>query len=416
MFKKSQLPLILTTAFLDILGLSLFIPILPDIISAFWVNPSWSGYTQAVYAIGMFTGGLFFGRLSDKYGRKKLLSYTSILNLSAFIIMLVSIGSLQIDGTATAASSSLWGDTTSIGLAHLRDAFQNIPWIFLIFLLARFIGGLGGAGYGVIGAYISDISKPSDRVKNMGLMGAAFGMAFLIGPAISGILASLGLSTHMIVILGIVIITVNVLLIWLMLEEPKKHIEMMHHEHAGKFHFSNIVITLLALSFGSALAFAAIQSMSGQFYADKFHFTPAEIGYTMAMVGLVSVLYQGWLVKYVRKHLNEISMIHFAFFLLLIGFIGFSLNQSPIWLFFWVAVFPLGMWSFQPSLGSLLAKNAGKEVGKAMGYNTSMQSVGNIIGPILAGSLYAFPGSNLPFLVSAGVFWILFLISFFIKK
>lgn len=151
--------------------------------------------------------------------------------------------------------------------------------------------------------------------------------------------------------------------------------------------------------------------MSGQFYADRFLFSSAEIGYTMALVGLVAIVYQGFAVKYVRRYLHEVMMISFAFILLVFSFIGLALNMSPIWLFFWVALFPIGMGSFQPSISSLLAKQAGKEVGKVMGYNTSMQSVGQILGPITAGILYVSPGSGLPFLASAGVFAFLFLVS-----
>lgn len=110
MTQKSQLPLILITAFLDILGMSLFIPLLPTIIAEFGSHASWTGYTQAIYAIGMFLGGLFFGKLSDKYGRKRMLSFTSIINLVSYIIMLVSVWSL----TGIAAPSFGVSETETI--------------------------------------------------------------------------------------------------------------------------------------------------------------------------------------------------------------------------------------------------------------------------------------------------------------
>ena len=318
MIQKNQLPLILATAFLDILGLSVFLPILPSIIASFGVNPSWTGYTQAVYAIGMFIGGLFFGRLSDVYGRKKMLSYTSIINLVSYGIMLVSIWNLDIHTTPTALAS---GESTGISLEHFWSIFHGLTPAFLLFLCARFVGGLGGSGFGVIQAYIADISSPAEKTRNMGLMGAAFGMAFLIGPALGGMLSQVA-SIHAIVILCIVIITLNVLSIYFKLQEPKKHV---HTEeiHLVDFHFSHTILLILGLSFGSTLAFSAIQSMSSQFYSDRFHFSATEIGYTMAMVGMIAVIYQGWIIKYIRAHFDEITMIRFAFCILTIGFIGF---------------------------------------------------------------------------------------------
>ncbi len=411
MQQKSQLSLILATAFLDILGLSLFLPLLPSVIESFWVHASWSWYTQAVYAVGMFIWGLFFGRLSDKYGRKKMLSYTSLLNLASYVLMLIATWTLTIHMGGTGASSEYSG----IGFSHLAEAFHNLTPIFVLFLFARFIWWLWGAWFGVVTAYISDISSPTERVKNMGFMGASFGIAFLIGPALSWLLTTAGVSLHTILILASIVIFANVVLIWTTLTEPKKHV---HSEeiHIADFRFSPTIIILLTLSFGSMLGFSAIQSMSAQFYADRFHFDAAQIGYTMAVVGLVSVLYQGWIVRYVRQHLDEITMLHIAYIILIIAFVGFSFNMSPVWLFFWVALFPLGMGSFRPSIGSLLAKNAGKEVGKVMGYDTSIQSIGNIIWPIMAGMLYVSPGSNLPFLVSVGIFMVLLCVSYMLKR
>lgn len=318
MIQKNQLPLILITAFLDILGLSIFLPVLPSIIASFGVNPSWTGYTQAVYAIGMFIGGLFFGRLSDTYGRKKILSYTSIINLAGYFIMLASIWNLEIH---TNNISLAGGESAGISLEHFLSIFHGLTPAFIFFLVARFVGGLGGSGFGVIQAYISDISSPAEKTKNMGLMGAAFGMAFLIGPALGGILSQIA-SIHAILILCIIVISANVLSIFLRLQEPKKHVHL-EEIHITDFRFSHTIMLILGLSFGSTLAFSAIQSMSSQFYSDRFHFSATQIGYTMAVVGMIAVIYQGWLVKYIRARFDEITMIRFAFFILTIGFIGF---------------------------------------------------------------------------------------------
>ena len=101
----------------------------------------------------------------------------------------------------------------------------------------------------------------------MGLIGAAFGFAFLVGPALGGILAHWGVQ---VVIFGCILaVALNLLLIVLGLQEPKKHLEEMHTDHVP-FHFSRVVITLLVLSFGGTLAFSAIQQGSGQFYKDIF--------------------------------------------------------------------------------------------------------------------------------------------------
>ncbi len=402
--------LILATAFLDILGMSLFIPLLPSIISGFWVDPSWTGYTQAVYAIGMFAWWLIFGGLSDKYGRKRMLVFTSLINLLSYAIMLVSIWSLTIN----TMPSMIWSESPLIGIEHFLHAFSGWTPMFVLFLLARLVGGFGGAGFSVIQAYISDISTPVTRMKNMWLMGAAFGIAFLVWPALSGVLSH-WISPVAIIGITFFVVFLNVILINVLLREPPKHVHT-EEVHLVDFHFSRVVLILFVLSFGATLAFSAIQAMSTQFYADRFAFSATQIGYTMAMVWLVAVLYQAWLVRYVRAYFDEYQMVRVAFLILIVWFVWFSLNQSPVWLFFWVIFFPLGMWSFNPSVWALLAKNAWKEVWKVMGYNTSIQSIWQIVWPILAWLLYVTPGTNAPFIASAVIFVVLFAISLTLRK
>ena len=383
MQKKSQLVLILATAFLDILGIGILIPILPDIIRNFSVAEHWNPYSQGIYSIGMFLGGLVFGRLSDVYGRKNLLVLTSWLNLFGYVILYLSL------------SANILPFETSI--------------LFIVFIVARFISGLGWAGFGVVQAYISDISHPTEKTKNMGLIGAAFGLAFLIGPAIWGLLSKWGI--EYVVIGCILAIAVNFLMIIFRLPEPEKHISEMHTDHVP-FHFSKEVIILLILSFGGTLAFSSIQSGSSQYYADIFWFNADMIGYTLSLVGLIAIIYQGWLVKYVRRYFSEKQMIRVALLLMTASLTLFAMNRSVFWLFFIIPLFPLAMGSFQPSISSLIANKAGKEVGKVMGYNTSIVSIASIIWPFMVGILYSI-GKSYPFYASAAIALILFLVAVF---
>ncbi len=380
--------LILVTAFLDILGIGILIPILPDLIKDLWATEAWTAYSQWIYAVGMFFWGLYFGKMSDTHGRKNMLIATSGLNLLGYVILFISLSSF-ITGLP-----NLW--SYQVG--------------FFLFMIARFVSGLGWAGFWVIQAYISDISTPANKTKNMGLIGAAFWLAFLVGPAIGGLLAGWGWVDY--VIIGCIIaITINFLQIIFKLPEPSKHVIAMHDDDHVPFHFSETVIVLLILSFGATLAFSAVQSGSTQYYFDVFQFDSTMRWYTLSIVGLVAIIYQGGLVKYVRRIWDEKQMIQIAMGIMAISLALFAWNTSPFWLFFIIPLFPLAMGSFQPSLGSLMASKAGKEVGKVMWYNTSVMSVGNIIGPFLVGTLYA-AHPTLPFWVSAGIAVFLFLLAF----
>jgi MFS family permease len=379
--------LILVTAFLDILGIGILIPVLPDIIIHFGVAESWNPYSQGIYSIGMFLGWLVFGRLSDKYGRKNLLSVTTTFNLLGYIILYISL--------------SKWLFTADI-------------WVlFLVFLSARFVSWLGWSGLSVLQAYISDVSSREDRAKNMGMIGAAFGLAFLIGPAIGGVLSQWGIEY---VIFGcIAAISINLFLILVLLKEPVKHAKEMHADNTP-FHFSKFMIILFILSFWGTLAFSAVQTGSGQYYKDVFGFSSTQIGYTLSLVWLVAIIYQGGLVKYVRKALSEVQMIQVAVALMSLSLFLFAINKNPILLYPIVALFPLAMGTFQPAINSLISAKAGKEVGKIMGYNTSVISIASIAWPFLVGSLYNL-SKPLPFYISSFIAFALFLIaSFWLKK
>ncbi len=162
------------------------------------------------------------------------------------------------------------------------------------------------------------------------------------------------------------------------------------------------MIILFILSFGGTLAFSAIQSGSSQFYRDIYAFSANQIGYTLSLVGLVAVIYQAGLIRYVRRYFTEIQMIQAAIGLMFVSLILFAVNRNTYLLYPIIALFPIAMGTFQPAINSLISARAGKEVGKIMGYNTSVISIANIIGPFIVGTLYA-TSHSLPFFVSSGI-------------
>ncbi len=391
------LPLILITAFLDILGFGILIPSLPDIIAGFAMNGSWTAYSQGIYSVWMFFGGLIFWRMSDIYGRKRMLVGTSIINFLWYAVLMSSLFFAIPKG----GSWVYYPDT-------------NILFIgFSLYLLSRLVAGFGWAGFSVIQAYIADISSPENKTKNMGLIGAMFWMGFLVWPAIGWILGGMGIFT---VVIGcMTVILINIISIIFLLSEPEKHqasseLSIDIHE---SFRFSHEVRWLLVFSFFTAIGFSSIQSGSNQFYADKFGFWTDGIGYVMSWVGFISIIYQWWLVRYIRLYFNEIRMIQFAFAMLLIGFLLFSLNSNPWFLLGIIPFFPIGMGSFNPSVSALLSMKAWKDVGKVMWYNTSAMSIGWVIGPFLVGFFYVYDIS-FPFYASTVLFCILFVVSLWI--
>lgn len=173
----------------------------------------------------------------------------------------------------------------------------------------------------------------------MGLMGAAFGSAFLIGPALGGVLAGF-FGIEGILVLSTILITANLVWIYVGLPEPAKHTQQMHTE-IKDFHYSSKIIFFLGLSLLATIGFSVIQSGSSQYTTDRFGFDADMIGYSLAVVGITSIVFQGFLIKYVRKYLSEVQMIVTGLFIVTVGMLLYSLNPLGVLVFFIVILFPL---------------------------------------------------------------------------
>jgi MFS transporter, DHA1 family, tetracycline resistance protein len=378
---NKNLRLVLVTAFLDLLGFGILIPSLPAISQHFGMSGSWTVWSQAIYSLGMFVSGAIIGSLSDKYGRRPMLLVANGLNILGYILM---------------------------GVSYFMVGHLETMLAFSLFILSRFVSGTGGSGFSVIQAYVSDISTPEEKTKNMGMIGATFGVAFLVGPAIGGILGELG-GVPTIVGLSLIIMLINTLYIYTTLPEPSRH--NAEKPDRANIHYGAVIVFLLVISLLSTIGFSSIQGGSTQYYADIFYFTQREIGFSMSAVGIASIIYQGFLVKHIRKILSDESMLMMGITILMISLYFFALNRSSLLLVPILFSIPIGMGSLNPSLISLLGKNSSGHVGKIMGINSSVTGIGGIIGPIIVGILYAEHPSS-PYYAASALFGLMLIGSF----
>ncbi|MDD3646487.1 MAG: MFS transporter [Candidatus Gracilibacteria bacterium] len=371
---KKQLTIILITVFLDIVGLGIVLPVLPFIVEGFGFSEFYVGVTFAIFSLGMFIGGLIFGRLSDKIGRNKALEMTIFLNVIGYILF----------------------------------AFSHNLYLFLF---ARFVGGLGASGMAVGQSYIADISDNSNRTSNMGLIGAMFGIGFLIGPVIGGFLSSkfgwniLGILSGFVAFLNLLLVIFFLPKITKSEIQAKKEDELyLKQTLKGKLqNLDKNILVLFIISFITALGFSSMQSTFALIMQDRFQIDSKGVGYLFGFIGVVAIIYQGKLIKIVRRYFIEKQMLIFGFIFLSLSFFLMSINNYYYAVFLIIFMFPIGYGTINPTTSALLSKLAPTHIGKTLGINTSMQSIGNIIGPFLSGALYI-KWSGLPYVISSVLF------------
>jgi MFS transporter, DHA1 family, tetracycline resistance protein len=355
---------IFITLLLDVMGLGIIIPVMPDLISsiAHCDTPQASvisGYMMLAFSSMQFLFSPLLGGLSDRYGRRPVLLFA----LGAF------------------------------GLDYFILGFANsLAFLFV----GRFISGITGASFTTATAYIADISTPETRAKNFGMVGAAFGLGFILGPAIGGLLGHVGLRVPFFVAAGLSLI--NTLYGYFVLPESLKP------ENRRKFEWkrANPLGALLQLKkypllIGLAAAFFLI-NLAGQSlpttwaFFGKYQFSWSEgmIGVSLAIVGVCIAIVQGGLTRIVIPKLGERKTILVAYILYAIGMFGCGFSTMS-WMIF-AATVPLAMGGLAgPTMQSLMsAQVPANEQGELQGTLTSLVSVTAIIGPILYPGLFNF--------------------------
>lgn len=358
---KKALLLLMSVQFFVYLGFGLIIPILPEVIIEQNLSDIHVGGLLTVYALSSFFTAPFWGSLSDRTGRKKLI-LTGLIGFSASFFLFALF-------------------------------MNHLPLLYL----SRVIGGIfSGALYTAVTGFIADLTDEENRNKYMGLMGMSIGLGFIFGPAIGGVLGNISLQLPFIAS-G----TLTALLLvyaGLILKEPEQHNEANKRDwmpKGGRMLWRYRVRYLFLLSFTITLILAGIESTFQLFQIEKIAMTPLQLGYLFMASGFVDAAIQGGVVRRVKNG-TETKWIIGAQIVTAIGLILIPFTSSLLWAGVALSIFTAGNALGRTVLVSLTTKESGGKYGTAAGMTYSMDNMGRIIGPLLftwlltqaSGSLY----------------------------
>lgn len=365
---RSPLLPILLTVFVDVLGLTLMLPLLPFYAEHFGASPQMATTLIASYAVAQLFSGPILGRASDRIGRKPVIIVSQIGTFFGFL----TIG----------AANSLW-----------------------MLFLGRMIDGFTAGNLSIAQAYISDVTKPEDRTRSFALIGIAFGSGFLFGPPLSGELTHrFGFAAPAFMAAGLsllsIILSATLLPSQAELEKIKAGLGEGDGEGTGAglppvgkrtFAFGRFFAQPLARKrllqfFAFTTSFAVITGGLGLFLERQFGFTSRETGWVYGVSGFIGGMIQGGAIKRLVQRFGEarLAMIGFITMVVSYPFLGFT-HSFPLLLVL-VAISSFGIAVIRPCLTTLLTKSVGRdEQGAALGTSQSLASVSQIVGPETAG-------------------------------
>ena len=356
---KKRLFSILLVVFIDLLGFSLILPLLPYYAETFSASKFQTGLLIAVYALMQLIGAPILGRLSDRFGRRP--------------VLLISIF-----GTF---------------LGFLLLGFANTLWVLFA---ARILDGITGGNLSVAQAYISDVTDAQNRAKGLGLIGAAFGIGFIIGPVTGGLLSQFGYNVPAFVAAGLALINFILIYAWLpesltaekrqqLGEQKKPAVTLGALVAALKRPFTG---SLLITRFFFGLAFAIFQSIFSLYALAKFNLSARDTGFVLTYVGVLSVIVQGFLVGRLTARFREDILITTSVALMAVSLLGWALAPSVFWLLVVLTPTSLSGGILNTLLSSTLTKAVvPQEIGGILGLSASVESSTRIIAPILGGAL-----------------------------
>jgi DHA1 family tetracycline resistance protein-like MFS transporter len=371
MNKENRAPLLLMalTILIDFTGFGLIIPLLPFWAEHLGANAVGVGLIITIYALAQFIFTPVLGALSDRYGRKPVILWSLVIEVVSLLL------------TALAGS---------------------LP----ILLAVRFLGGLGASNIGSAQAVVSDVTTKQDRARGMGLIGASIGLGFVIGPALGGVLSPLGATVPFWVAAAAACL--NALLVLFFLPETRN---LRKGEQTGRrgnllrgWHTAArypLILRLVTTNLLFTIAFTIMETVLPLFTQKKFGWMASQNGYLFTYVGIIVVVMQGGVIGQLVKHWKERAVLLMGLTILAIGLFSLAFSSQIALLFISLGFVSVGEGAVTPIISTILSFASPAEAqGEILGVSQGVGGLGRIVGPLLAGSIFAFAGTGTPFILS----------------
>jgi MFS family permease len=374
---RATLGVVFATILIDFIGFSVLIPVLPLYAGRFGASSFQVGLLLSVFALAQLLFLPAWGALSDRIGRRPVI-LVSLLGTSASFLMLVEAESLA------------------------------------AIYAARAIGGFFAGSIGAAQAVVTDVTPPAERARGMGLLGAAFGLGFVVGNALGGLLAGMHVHAPFYAITALSLLSFIVACVMLpeslpaharrspawsslarsLIPAPLRLVAAVHDRRIAFF---------LYIFFHTFTAFAALESMLALFAKERFGLEAREVGLVFAYLGLFIALTQGVLVGRLAAVISETRLVVLGLVTTGAGLIAVTLLPSPGWLYLAGPLISIGSGVAFPAFTSLYSKACHAEkAGELLGESQSMATAGRILGPLWAGLMFDVVSPDAPFVV-AGV-------------
>jgi MFS transporter, DHA1 family, tetracycline resistance protein len=393
--KSAAIGFIFITMLIDITGWGIIIPVIPKLIKELIHGDiseaaKYGGWLTFAYAITQFIFAPLIGNLSDKFGRRP--------------IILISLFAFSMD--------------------YLLLAFApTITWLFI----GRIIAGLTGASITTASAYIADVSTPENRAKNFGMIGAAFGLGFIIGPVIGGLLGQYG--SRVPFYAAACLCLLNFLYGYFILPESlsvdnRRNFNLKRANPIGAFMNIRKRPSLYGLLFSLFLVYVASHSIQGNwsyFTMYKFHWDEKMVGISLGVIGLLVGLVQGVLIRWINPILGNEKSIYIGLALYTLGLSLFAMATESWMVFLFLVPYCLGGIAGPAMQAVISSKVDASEQGEIQGTLSSLMSASTIIGPPLMSSVFyyfthndaPFKFAGAPFVLGASLMLISTIIAFF---